>query len=70
MRNVKLWDWVVWNQRYKWKIIENFMSLKKIYIFFLYIYKMVDISAETWNKAEVALINIHQYDNVNKTLSN
>ena len=70
MRNVKLWDWVVWNQRFKWKIIENFMSLKKIYIFFLYIYKMVDISAETWNKAEVALINIHQYDNVNKILSN
>ena len=31
---------------------------------------MVDISAETWNKAEVALINIHQYDNVNKILSN
>ena len=43
------------------------MSLKKI-IFFLCMYKMVDISAETWNKAEVAVINIHENDNVNKTL--
>ena len=42
------------------------MSLKKI-IFFLCMYKMVDISAETWNKAEVAVINIHENDNVNKT---
>ena len=23
--NEKLWDWVVWNQRPKWKIIECFM---------------------------------------------
>ena len=67
MRNVKLWDWVVWNQRFKWKIIEYFMSLKNI-IFFLCMYKMVDISAETWNKAEVAVINIHENDNVNKTV--
>ena len=67
MRNVKLWDWVVWNQRFKWKIIEYFMSLKKI-IFFLCMYKMVDISAETWNKAEVVVINIHENDNVNKTV--
>ena len=67
MRNVKLWDWVVWNQRFKWKIIEYFMSLKKI-IFFLCMYKMVDISAETWNKAEVVVINIHENNNVNKTL--
>ena len=29
---------------------------------------MVDISAETWNKAEVAVINIHENGNVNKTL--
>ena len=67
MRNVKLWDWVVWNQRFKWKIIEYFMSLKNI-IFFLCMYKMVDISAETWNKAEVVVINIHENDNVNKTV--
>ena len=31
-------------------------------------YKMVDISAETWNKAEVSVIKIHKNDNVNKTL--
>ena len=67
MRNVKLWDWVVWNQRFKWKIIEYFMSLKNI-IFFLCMYKMVDISAETWNNAEVVVINIHENDNVNKTV--
>ena len=46
------------------------MSLKKKKKFCLYMYKMVDISAETWNKAEVALINIHEYDNINKTLLN
>ena len=67
MRNVKLWDWVVWNQRFKWKIIEYFMSLKNI-IFFLCMYKMVDISAETWNKAKVSVINIHENDDVKKTL--
>ena len=31
-------------------------------------YKMVDISAETWNKAEVSVIKIHKNDNVNRTL--
>ena len=31
-------------------------------------YKMIDISAETWNKAEVSLVKIHKNDNVNKTL--
>ena len=31
-------------------------------------YKLVDISAETWNKAEVTVINIHENDNVYKTL--
>ena len=29
---------------------------------------MVDTSAETWNKAEVSVIKIHQNDNVNKTV--
>ena len=29
---------------------------------------MVEISAETWNKAEVPVINIHENDNANKTL--
>ena len=43
------------------------MSLKKV-IFFLCMYKMVDISAETWNKAEAAVIRIHENDNITKTL--
>ena len=43
------------------------MSLKKN-IFFLCMYKMVIISAETQNKAEVAVININENDNVNKLL--
>ena len=30
--------------------------------------KMVDISAETWNKAEVPVTKIHKNDNVNKTV--
>ena len=30
-------------------------------------YKMIYISAETWNKAEVSLIRVHENDNVNKT---
>ena len=29
-------------------------------------YKMIDISVETWNKAEVSVINIHENDNANK----
>ena len=43
------------------------MSSNKIY-FFLCMYKMVDIRIETWNKADVSLINIHENDNANKTL--
>ena len=35
---------------------------------FLCMYKMVDISAKTWNKAEVSIIKIHENDNANKTL--
>ena len=31
-------------------------------------YKMVDISVETQNKAEVSVINIHENNNSNKTL--
>ena len=29
---------------------------------------MVDISAETWNKAEVSVIKIHENDDINKTV--
>ena len=36
---------------------------------FFYIYKMLDIiSSETWNKAGVAAIKIHENENVNKTV--
>ena len=45
-----------------------FYVIKKRIFFFLCMYKMVEISAETWNKAEVAVMNIHENDNVNKTL--
>ena len=31
-------------------------------------YNMVDISAKTWNKADVSVIKIHENDNVNKTV--
>ena len=31
-------------------------------------YKMVDNSVKTWNKAEVSVIRVHENDNVNKTL--
>ena len=31
-------------------------------------YKMVDISVGTWNKAEVSVTNTHENDNANKTL--
>ena len=31
-------------------------------------YKIVDISAEVWNKAEVSVIRVHQKDDINKTL--
>ena len=31
-------------------------------------YKMVDISTETWKKAKVSVINIHENNDVNKTL--
>ena len=31
-------------------------------------YKMVDISAEVWNKAEVSVIRVHENDDLNKTI--
>ena len=37
MKNMKLWDWVVWNQRLKWKIIEYFMVSKKKFFSCVYI---------------------------------
>ena len=65
MKNIKLWDWVVWNRRLKtkikWKtvkIIEHFMSSKKI-IFFLCVYKMDSFAvftANVWTKSNVEVI--------------
>ena len=43
------------------------MLSKKIFLC-VCIYKMVDISAETWINAEVSVINIHENDNANKAL--
>ena len=31
-------------------------------------YKMADISTETWNKARVSVIRVHENDDLNKTL--
>ena len=39
----------------------------KTFIFFLCMYKMIYISAETWNKAKVSVINIYENYDVNKT---
>ena len=52
---MKLWDLIVWNQRYKWKIIEDFMSSKKL-IFFLY--RLYKISAEGYKNANVEFLTI------------
>ena len=52
---MKLWDLIVWNQRYKWKIIEHFMSSKKL-IFFLY--RLYKISAEGYKNANVEFLTI------------
>ena len=52
----------------------KFVNLKNLdlkedkIIFCVCMYKMVDISAETWNKAEVSVIQIHENDDVNKTV--
>ena len=48
------------------KSIEN-LHHQKIFVC-VCMYKMLDISAETWNKAGVSVIRIHENDNVNKTL--
>ena len=47
------------------KIIKNLCHQKKICVCK---YKMVDISADTWNKAGVSIIKVHDNADVNKTL--
>ena len=40
-----------------------------MYYFSIYcMYKVVDISTETWNKTGVSVISIHENDDINKTL--
>ena len=50
------------------KKILNKKLYRNIEIFFLCMYKMVDISLKKWNKAEVSVIKTHENDNVNKTV--
>ena len=38
--------------------------MKKFYLC-VFMYKMVAISAETWNNSEVSVLRIHESDNVN-----
>ena len=56
MKNVKLWDWVVWNQRFKWNITGYFMPSKKMF-FFLCMYKMLQINKEVYEKCELEIID-------------
>ena len=54
-------------------IVKNNQKLLKIciakkFIFSLFMYKLVGIRAEAWNKAKVAAINIHENDDINKTV--
>ena len=49
------------------KTTKMYWTFKKFY-FFVCMYKMVNISAETWNKTGVPVIRIHENDDVNKTL--
>ena len=46
----------------------NILCHQKKIIFFWCVYKMVDISAEIWNKAKFSLINIHENDDINQIL--
>ena len=48
------------------RIVKDLHHKKKLFL--LSIYKMVDISADTWIKADVSVIEIIENDNVNKTV--
>ena len=47
---------------------QNFVCVCVCVCVCLCLYKMVDISAETWNNAGVSVLRIHEDDDVNKTL--
>ena len=84
VKNKKIWDWIVWiqdnnelvNNLCDWlkNIVKtnqkllNIYIIKKLNLFFFYTYKIVDISAETWNKAGVSVIRVYENDDVNKSL--
>ena len=68
MKNMKLWDWVVWNQRFKWKIIEYFMSLKKKF-FRGHNIKILEITIDNCQKCDLETIidpNNSQYFWINR----
>ena len=64
MNNKRIRDWIVLIQKKKkknefvnmWMVkrIEHLHHQKSVYM-----YKMVDISAETWNKTGVSVIKVH-----------
>ena len=51
----------------EWKTYWVFDVIEKICFFCVCMYKMVDISVKTWNKAEVSVIRVQENDHVNKT---
>ena len=71
MENIKLWDYVVWNQRFKWKIIEYFMSSKNKAkkIFFKEHIRMLEITIDNCHKCDLETIidpNNSQYFWINR----
>ena len=52
-----LCDWLKEIVKINQKLLNIYTT--KIFIFFVCMYKMVDISAETWNKAGVSVISIY-----------
>ena len=65
MKNMKLWDWVVWNQRLKkWKI-KNKKYRKNghknfLFFFFVCMYKMVvEITKETCEKCGIKTVKYY-----------
>ena len=56
MKSKKLWDWVVYNQEFKWKIIEYCMSSKKNYFFLGYNIKMLEITIDNCHKCNLETI--------------
>ena len=66
MKNMKLWDWVVWNQRLKtkikWKIAPKLLSIlchQNFLFFFLSMYEMGSFplfTANPWRKNNVEVI--------------